>query len=71
MSHYKIAYFYDDEENWVYTNGSANFSFGGLVTNGEKINLVRSWIDFIETDNEIDNKNKQNKKSLYYDSFVL
>lgn len=63
MSHYKIAFFYDDEDNWVYSSGSSNFSFGGLVRNGEKIDVTRSWKEFIRTNNEEDNKVKEENKS--------
>lgn len=62
MSHYKIAFFYDDDENWIYSTGSSNFSFGGMVRNGEKIDVTRSWTDFIRTEVKEDNENKEEEK---------
>ena len=59
MSHYKIAFFYDEDGNWVYSSGSSNFSFGGLVRNGEKIDVKRSWKEFRRTDDEEDNRIKE------------
>jgi superfamily II DNA or RNA helicase len=62
MSHYKIAFFYDNDDNWIYSSGSSNFSFGGLVRNGEKIDVKRNWINYLRTNNEIDNKYKENEE---------
>ena len=59
MSHYKIAFFYDEDGNWIYSTGSSNFSFGGMVRNGEKIDVTRSWTDFIRTEVKEDNDNKE------------
>lgn len=41
-SHYKNALFYDDED-FLYVNGSANFTRNGLVENGETITVDVSW----------------------------
>lgn len=41
-SHYKEGIF-DDGENQIYFNGSCNFTFNGLVENGESLDVKRSW----------------------------
>lgn len=42
LSHYKEGIF-DDGENQIFFNGSCNFTFGGLVENGESLEIKRSW----------------------------
>lgn len=41
-SHYKEGIF-DDGENQIYFNGSCNFTYNGLVENGESLDIKRSW----------------------------
>ena len=43
-SHYKNALFYDGQE-YLYVNGSANFTRNGLIENGETITVDVSWED--------------------------
>ena len=45
LSHYKNILFYDKEGNILYTEGSANFTANGILTNGESFNVSRSWGD--------------------------
>lgn len=47
MSHYKEGIF-DDGENQVSFSGSCNFTYKGLIENGETINLNRSWGSDVE-----------------------
>jgi len=42
VSHYKKGVFYDGE-NRVYFNGSCNFTYSGIIENGESIDIKRSW----------------------------
>ena len=42
MSHYKEGIF-DDGEHQVFFNGSCNFTYSGLVENGESLEVKRSW----------------------------
>ncbi|MEQ9307919.1 MAG: DEAD/DEAH box helicase family protein [Balneolaceae bacterium] len=42
LSHYKEGIFYD-RDNKVYFNGSCNFTYSGLVENGESLEVKRSW----------------------------
>ena len=72
MSHYKIAFFYDDDGNWIYSSGSSNFSFGGLVRNGEKIDVKRSWKEFRKTEDKADNKTKaESEKDILLDQLRI
>ncbi|MEX0723914.1 MAG: DEAD/DEAH box helicase family protein [Gracilimonas sp.] len=41
-SHYKEGIF-SDGENQIYFNGSCNFTYNGLVENGESLDVKRSW----------------------------
>jgi len=43
LSHYKNILFYDSHGNTVFTEGSANFTASGILTNGESFNVSRSW----------------------------
>jgi len=43
MSHYKEGIFIDSEGNKVSFNGSCNFTYKGLVENGESISALYSW----------------------------
>jgi superfamily II DNA or RNA helicase len=43
LSHYKNILLYDDRGNTLYTEGSANFTASGILTNGESFNVSRSW----------------------------
>ncbi|MDZ7776530.1 MAG: DEAD/DEAH box helicase family protein [Bacteroidales bacterium] len=47
MSHYKQGIF-DDGENQVSFSGSCNFTYNGLIENGETLNLDRSWGSDVE-----------------------
>ncbi|MEX1013567.1 MAG: helicase, partial [Candidatus Paceibacterota bacterium] len=42
MSHYKQGIFYDDESIIAF-NGSCNFTYAGLIENGESFGISRSW----------------------------
>lgn len=42
ISHYKKGIF-DDDKNQVYFNGSCNFTYSGIIENGESIDIKRSW----------------------------
>src|SRR5699024_4531163 len=42
LSHYKEGIF-SDGENQVYFNGSCNFTYSGLIENGESLGIKRSW----------------------------
>ena len=53
LSHYKEGIFYDDE-NQVFFNGSCNFTYSGLVENGESLEVKRSW-GSLEEQNKIKN----------------
>ena len=43
--HEKFGIFTDEADNHVVFSGSANESYGGLVSNFESIDVFRSWID--------------------------
>lgn len=45
ISHYKNILLFDKNENILYTEGSANFTASGIITNGESFNVSRSWGD--------------------------
>jgi superfamily II DNA or RNA helicase len=47
MSHYKQGIFYD-KENTVAFNGSCNFTYAGLIENGESFSISRSWGEIAE-----------------------
>jgi superfamily II DNA or RNA helicase len=42
LAHFKQGIF-DDGTNQVYFNGSCNFTYRGLVDNGESLSIARSW----------------------------
>lgn len=42
LSHYKQG-FLDDGEHKIFFNGSCNFTFKGLLENGESLGISRSW----------------------------
>jgi superfamily II DNA or RNA helicase len=42
LAHFKQGIF-DDGTNQVYINGSCNFTYRGLVDNGESVSIARSW----------------------------
>lgn len=42
LAHFKQGVF-DDGTNQVYFNGSCNFTYSGLVDNGESLSVARSW----------------------------
>lgn len=44
LSHFKQGIL-DDGENQIYFNGSCNFTYKGLMDNGESISIFRSWGD--------------------------
>lgn len=44
LSHFKQGIF-DDGVNQLYLNGSCNFTYKGLVDNGEGLSIARSWGD--------------------------
>lgn len=43
ISHYKEALFWDDENNIINIVGSCNFTYKGIVCNGESFIINRSW----------------------------
>ena len=57
MSHYKEGVFEDYEGNFIGFNGSCNFTYSGLMSNGESLDIKVDWID------DIDSKEIQDKKS--------
>ena len=46
-AHYKKVIFFDGE-NHMYINGSANFTYSGIIKNGESFVVERSWGDDIQ-----------------------
>ncbi|MBN2746819.1 MAG: DEAD/DEAH box helicase family protein [Bacteroidales bacterium] len=44
LAHFKQGIL-DDGENQVYFNGSCNFTYKGLLDNGESLSIARSWGD--------------------------
>ena len=74
MSHYKEGIFIDSVGNKISFNGSCNFTYKGLVENGESITALYSWgrgnsEDTIEEDFEIFQSiiNKENEGYRYLD----
>lgn len=60
ISHYKQGIF-DDGENKIFFSGSCNFTFSGLIENGESLEVRRSWEDGAEknrVENEIEKLNR-------------
>jgi hypothetical protein len=47
LAHYKKVIFFDGT-NHMYIDGSANFTYAGLIRNGESFNVERSWGDEIQ-----------------------
>ena len=43
ISHYKEALFWDNDENLINIVGSCNFTYKGIVCNGESFVINRSW----------------------------
>jgi superfamily II DNA or RNA helicase len=43
ISHYKEALFWDNEDNVINIIGSCNFTYKGIVCNGESFSIKRSW----------------------------
>lgn len=43
ISHYKEALFWDNEDNVINIVGSCNFTYKGIVCNGESFVINRSW----------------------------
>lgn len=54
ISHYKQGIF-DDGENQVFFSGSCNFTYSGLIENGESLDIKRSWIEGAEK-NRVENE---------------
>jgi len=48
LSHYKNILLLDENNNFLYTSGSANFTANGILTNGESFTVSRSWGDNVE-----------------------
>lgn len=57
MAHFKEGVFEDFNGNFIGFNGSCNFTYSGLLVNGESIDLKVAWKD------EIDAKEIQDKKT--------
>lgn len=60
LSHFKQGIF-DDGTNQVYFNGSCNFTYRGLIDNGESLSIARSWGESserlkVKENNELINK---------------
>ena len=47
LAHYKQGIM-DDGSNQVYFSGSCNFTYKGLIENGESLGIARSWGEFSE-----------------------
>jgi superfamily II DNA or RNA helicase len=43
ISHYKEALFWDNDDNVINIIGSCNFTYKGIVCNGESFSIKRSW----------------------------
>lgn len=56
MAHFKQGIL-DDGVNQIYFNGSCNFTYKGLIDNGENISICRSWGDPSEQIKVEENKN--------------
>ena len=54
ISHYKQGIF-DDGENQIFFSGSCNFTFSGLIENGESLEVKRSWEVGVEK-NRVENE---------------
>lgn len=63
LSHYKNILLYDEFGNTLYTEGSANFTANGILTNGESFNVSRSWGDEPE-------KQRIKKAIIRYESII-
>lgn len=72
ISHYKEALFWDNEDNVINIVGSCNFTYKGIVCNGESFVINRSWGEASEKAN-ISNEikeyqtifNKESKDFIY------
>jgi len=72
ISHYKEALFWDNDENVINIVGSCNFTYKGIVCNGESFVINRSWGEASEKAN-ISNEikeyqtifNKESKDFIY------
>lgn len=51
ISHYKEALFWDNEDNIINIVGSCNFTYKGIVCNGESFVINRSWGEVSERAN--------------------
>lgn len=51
ISHYKEALFWDNEDNIINIVGSCNFTYKGIVCNGESFVINRSWGEVSEKAN--------------------
>lgn len=60
VSHYKQGIF-DDGESQVFFSGSCNFTFSGLIENGESLEIKRSWKEGAEK-NRVENEIKKLEK---------
>lgn len=75
ISHYKEALFWDAEDNVINIVGSCNFTYKGIVCNGESFVINRSWGETSERANlafEIKEYeiifNKESKEFIYLNS---
>lgn len=72
ISHYKEALFWDEDDNVINIVGSCNFTYKGIVCNGESFVINRSWGENSEKAN-ISNEikeyqtifNKESKEFIY------
>jgi superfamily II DNA or RNA helicase len=53
ISHYKEALFWDNDDNVINIIGSCNFTYKGIVCNGESFSIKRSWGEASEKANII------------------
>jgi superfamily II DNA or RNA helicase len=51
ISHYKEALFWDNDNNVINIIGSCNFTYKGIVCNGESFSIKRSWGEISEKAN--------------------
>ena len=58
ISHYKEALFWDNDDNIINIVGSCNFTYKGIVCNGESFVINRSWGEASERAN-ISNEEKE------------
>lgn len=58
ISHYKEALFWDNEDNVINIVGSCNFTYQGIVCNGESFVINRSWGEASEKANIANEENE-------------